>query len=78
MVTAIVVLSTAMMLMVILGAIVWIVSDLASPSLARALFVGAFTIIVATPSAWIGLRVAQVLLKRNRAYMEQLRRKRNS
>jgi len=70
-----IVVSTAIMFTIMLAVIAWIVSDLASQGLGRGLFVGGFTLMGVIGSAWLGVRLAQPIVKRNREYFEEQRRK---
>jgi len=73
---AVLAVSTAIMFAVILGVMVWTVALLTSRSVGGSLFVGVGTLLLVIASAWLGVRIAQPLAKRNREYIEHSRRKR--
>jgi hypothetical protein len=73
--TAIVAVSTAIMIAIILGGVVWIVASLGSYSPGKVLFVALFTAAFVIPAVWIGVRIGNRLGRQDRAYMERLRKK---
>jgi putative Mn2+ efflux pump MntP len=68
--------STLIMLLIIIACIAWSVANLTSQSVGEAIFVGIWTLVGTTFSVWIGLRLAQPLIRRNREYAEQVRQRR--
>lgn len=72
--TAIIVINTAIMLMVMLAVITYVVLLLTSQSLVGALVMGTLIAALVGGSGWLGFRISRSMSKRNREYMERHRR----